>query len=373
MKNIVICCDGTSNDFGHENSNVIKLYSVLEKNTKKQVVYYDPGVGTPSTYDAFNPITRLVKRALGKGFGYGLSDNITEAYAFLMNTYEEGDQIYCFGFSRGAYTVRALAGLIDTCGLLHANSDNLIPEAMRIYHDRTLRDIAMDFKKTFARNCPIHLLGLWDTVSSVGWVYNPVTLQATTNNESVRIVRHAISIDERRAFFRQNLWGSRYQNTQDVKQVWFAGVHSDIGGSYPLAESGLSNITLEWMLAEAGDKGLRIGDEQSAREMVNKIPTPHLADQHNSLRGFWPTFEVWPKIVRIKKTLPEGGSKWISRLYINWGRMRFMNTHPKPTLHESVLLRLRGRPDYRPKNLMKICPDIAAITEHFPVEKWRRL
>ena len=373
MKNIVICCDGTSNDFGHDNSNVVKLYSVLEKNTARQAVYYDPGVGTPSTYDAFNPITKRVKHILGQSFGYGLSDNIMEAYAFLMKTYEAGDQVYCFGFSRGAYTVRALAGLIDTCGLLHANSDNLIPEAMRLYHDRGLNDIATEFKAAFARPCPVHFLGLWDTVSSIGWVYNPVALQATANNPSVGNVRHAISIDERRAFFRQNLWGSRYQNTQDVKQVWFAGVHSNVGGSYPLAESGLSNIALEWMLAEARDKGLRIGDEQKAREMVNHIPDPHLTEQHNSLTGFWLAAECCPKIVRVRKALPDGQAKWVSRPYINWRRMRFMSAAAKHSLHESVLLRLQGRQDYRPKNLMKICPDIDAIPAHFHIEKWNRL
>ena len=136
MKKIVICCDGTSNDFGDHNSNVVKLFNVLEKNTDRQLTYYDPGVGTPSTYDAFNPITKKLEYILGQSFGYGLNQNIMDAYAFLMKTYEEGDQLYFFGFSRGAYTVRALAGLINTCGLLYANSENLIAETMRIFHDR---------------------------------------------------------------------------------------------------------------------------------------------------------------------------------------------------------------------------------------------
>jgi uncharacterized protein (DUF2235 family) len=333
MKNIVICCDGTSNDFGHENSNVVKLYSVLEKNTAEQTVYYDPGVGTPSTYDAFNPITRQVKHYFGKCFGYGLSDNIMEAYAFLM----------------------------------------MIPEAMRLYHDRNLKSVADEFKETFARKCPIHFLGLWDTVSFVGWIYNPVALQATANNKSVKNVRHAISIDERRAFFRQNLWGNRYQTTQDVKQVWFAGVHSDVGGSYPPAESALSNIALEWMLVEAREKELKIGEEQKAKEMVNQIPEPHLKAQHNSLTGCWPIAECWPKIVRIRKAVTDGQSKWVSRPYFNLGRPRFLSTGHEITLHESVLLRLQGRQDYRPKNLMKICSDIDAIPTHFYIEKWKRL
>lgn len=378
-KNIIICCDGTSNDFGDLPSNVVKLFSVLDRTPDRQVVYYDPGVGTPSTYDAFNPITKNVKYVFGQSFGYGLSDNIMEAYKFLMQTYEEGDLLFFFGFSRGAYTVRALAGLIDTCGLLYANCQNLVPEAMRIYHDREKKDIAARFKKTFGRACSIHFLGVWDTVSSVGWVYNPVTLQATSTNRSVHYVRHAIAIDERRAFFRQNLWGKLKEKDdvikQDVKQVWFAGVHSDVGGSYPLAESGLSNIALEWMLLEAQEKGMLI-NAAKAKEVVTikDLPEPHLQDQHESLAGFWYVAEIWMKIVRMKKGVDASGKDiWVSRPYFNLGRFRFMDDKYKHTLHESVLLRLQQRKDYRPKNLMGICSDINAVPEYFHIEKWNRL
>lgn len=382
-KNIIICCDGTSLDIGDRRSNVVKLYAVLQRVPDQQIVYYDPGVGTPSTYNSFIPITKKLKNILGLSFGYGLSDNIVDAYRFLMQCYEEGDQLYFFGFSRGAYTVRALAGLIDTCGLLHANSQNLIPEAMRIYSDRSKKDIAVIFKQTFSRPCTVHFLGLWDTVSSVGWVYNPVTLQATSTNQSVKYVRHAISIDERRAFFRQNLWGRLKpeddQIRQDVKQVWFAGEHSDIGGSYPQEESALSNIALEWMLTEARDKGMLI-DEAKAREAVTikikdkVIDHPHLQPQHESLTGFWYVAEIWLKIVRVNKGKDANGkSIWVSRPYFNLGRHRFMSRTYKNTLHESVLLRLQGREDYRPKNLMGICNDINAIPEHFQIEKWVRL
>lgn len=376
MKNIVICCDGTGNDFGDQNSNVVKLFSVLEKNTERQLVYYDPGVGTPSTYDAFNPITKKLKYAFGAAFGYGLSEKIINAYKFLMKHYEAGDRLYFFGFSRGAYCIRALAGLINTCGLLHANSENLVPEAMRLYHDRSKKDIAKAFKKTFSRPCQIHFLGPWDTVSSVGWVWNPVTLQATSTNTSVKFVRHAIAIDERRAFFRTNLWGKLKPEDnaieQDVKQVWFAGVHSDVGGSYALEASGLSNIALEWMLVEAKGKGLFI-DDIKAREIVNQIPDPHLKDQNISLKGAWYIGEIWPKIVRIKKKLADGESKWVSRIYFNLCRNRPINNSTKPILHQSVTMRMQGRSDYRPKNLMKICSDINAFAQHFLIEDWKRL
>lgn len=376
-KNIIICCDGTSNDFGDRPSNVVKLFSVLDRTPDQQLVYYDPGVGTPSTYDAFNPITKKTQYILGQSFGYGLSDNIMDAYKFLMQSYEDGDKLYFFGFSRGAYTVRALAGLIDTCGLLYANSQNLVPEAMRIYSDRSKKDIAARFKSTFGRICRVHFLGLWDTVTSVGWVYNPVTLQATSTNPSVKYVRHAIAIDERRAFFRQNLWGRLKPEDdaikQDVKQVWFAGVHSDVGGSYAREASGLSNIALEWMLVEAKEQGMRIGDLEKAQEMVRDIPDPHLQDLNKSLTGFWHVAEYWMKIVRVNKGPAKGPSKWVSRPYFNLGRYRFMSFRTKHTLHESVWLRLQARQDYRPKNLMKICSDITAIPKYFHLEKWVRL
>jgi uncharacterized protein (DUF2235 family) len=374
MKNIVVCCDGTSNDFGNHNSNVVKIFNVLEKNTPRQATYYDPGVGTPSTYDAFNPVTRKIQYVLGQSFGYGLNQNIMDAYAFLMKTYEEGDRLYFFGFSRGAYTVRALAGLINTCGLLYAHSENLIAETMRIYHDRKAGEIAVNFKKTFSRNCTIHFLGLWDTVSSVGWVYNPVTLQGTSNNESVVNVRHAIAIDERRAFFRQNLWGSRFEKQQDIRQVWFSGVHSDVGGSYPENVSNLSNISLEWMIVEAMGKGLLFDEEklETIKSHLQKNTEPYLQDLNVSLSGGWLIAEYWPKLIRVNKGSAHK-PHWVSRLYVNKGRYRFMDTRYRHCLHESVLLRLQKRADYRPANLLKICPDPGDFNKHFDIEKWNRL
>ena len=401
-KNIIICCDGTSNDFGDKPSNVVHLFRSLIKDPERQAVYYDPGVGTPSTYDAFNPITKKLKYALGNAFGYGLSSNIMEAYKFLMQYYEDGDKLYFFGFSRGAYTVRALAGFINDCGLLHANCQNLVPEAMRIYSNRKFSEFPKDesgkiigasisgrFKKTFSRSIKIHFLGLWDTVTSVGWVWDPVTLQSTTNNRSVINVRHAISIDERRAFFRQNQWGKPRNDNQDYKQVWFAGVHSDIGGSYLPEESGLSNIALEWMLVEAREKGMHI-DLDKARELVKlkidgeEIDNLHLQPQHNSLTGFWHVAEYWPKLVRKnlaakkQREAREQGtevpdSKWVSRVYFNRSRYRYISSYERQILHESVVKRMREKADYRPNNVMKICGDLNGLEDNFIIEPWKKL
>jgi uncharacterized protein (DUF2235 family) len=113
-------------------------------------------------------------------------------------------------------------------------------------------DVAQNFKATFSRDCPLFFAGLWDTVSSVGWVFNPVKLPFSARNPSMKNGRHAISSHERRCYYQQNLWGTPFDG-QSIKQVWFAGVHSDVGGSYPESQSGLSKVTLEWMLHEAAD------------------------------------------------------------------------------------------------------------------------
>lgn len=370
MKNIILCCDGTSNDFGDNNSNVVKLYSVLKKDQKTQLTFYDPGVGTPSTYDAFNPITRKLQRGLGNGFGYGLTENIKEAYLYIMDKYEEGDKIFLFGFSRGAYTVRAIAGLINVCGLLPPSNQNLVAEALRVYHlprNKKSEKIQDSFKETFSRPCQIHFLGLWDTVKSVGWVYNPVSLKSTANNPIVKNVRHAISIDEKRAFFRQNLWG--WKNRETVKQVWFAGVHSDVGGSYPREKSGLSNIALEWMLVEAQELGLVIDDIDKARKIVQDIPNPHLADQNKSLTPAWYFAEAWPKLVKVRKGKGEH-KRYVSRMYFNLGKRRII--YNKSIIHESVLMRLKERSDYRPANLLK-GKAVAEVTNIYSIDPWRKL
>ena len=112
-KNLVVCCDGTGNEYGDRNSNVVKLYSVLEKNTEQQLAFYDPGVGTFSVQPAVTRVMRGFWRLLGLGFGLGITQNILDAYTFVMQNYREGDRIYIFGFSRGAYTARAVAGLLQ--------------------------------------------------------------------------------------------------------------------------------------------------------------------------------------------------------------------------------------------------------------------
>jgi uncharacterized protein (DUF2235 family) len=249
-KKIVICCDGTGNQFGKQNSNVVKLYKMLVCNAE-QIAYYHPGVGTVGARNALTQFARWWTQVIGLAFGYGISDNVADAYQFLMRTFQPGDELYLFGFSRGAYTARSLCGMLHCLGLLTNGNEALIPYAIRLIKGRPIDfAVAADFKKTFSLECKPHFVGLWDTISSVGWVYNAVHFPYTTaaSNADFRLVRHAVSIDERRAFFRQNLFGQPHDAQQDVQEVWFAGVHSDVGGSYPESESQLSQIALRWMV-----------------------------------------------------------------------------------------------------------------------------
>src|SRR6202050_348858 len=221
MKKIVICCDGTGNEFGTQNSNVIKLYQCLDGSSGTQVSYYHPGVGTMGDMRALSTAGKVWTKFRGLAFGYGFSQNIADAYQFLMQTFEDGDAVYIFGFSRGAYTARALCGMLQMMGLLCPGNEGLIPYAMRLFkrRDGFLRRlkaspnkfrIAAGFKKTFGRECKPHFLGVWDTVSSVGWILDPIGLKPgslpyTYELGEISVIRHAVSLDERRAFFRSNL------------------------------------------------------------------------------------------------------------------------------------------------------------------------
>ncbi len=348
-KNIAICCDGTGNQFGEQNSNVVKLYQTLVCNAS-QIAYYHPGVGTMGSRNALTRIGKLWTRVIGLAFGYGISDNIADAYQFLMRAFEPGDQVYVFGFSRGAYTARALCGMLHVVGLLTEGNEGLIPYAIRMIKRKKIDfEVAADFKKTFSRDCKPHFVGVWDTVSSVGWIYNAVHFPFTraTKNPDLHIARHAVSIDERRAFFRENLFGAPHDPRQDILEVWFAGVHSDVGGSYPESESQLSKIALEWMLGEAEFAGLKV-DPYRKTDILGKPPKPDPSTEikHESLHGWWWIAELWPKVVHVQT--PQG--TWKKSIGVNFARRRRIS--PDSLVHESVEQRLTSaRLAYKPSNL----------------------
>ena len=366
-KNIVICCDGTGNEFGEKNSNVVKLCQTLRRDAT-QITYYHPGVGTIGAKNALSVVGKAWTKYRGLAFGYGLSENIADAYQYLMRTFEPGARVFIFGFSRGAYTARGLCGMLQMFGLLPQGNEGLIPYAIRLFKRndqsvvRRIRGTpskfktAAEFKKTFCRDCKPHFVGLWDTVSSVGWILDPFGLKPghlphTFDLRDSSIIRHAVSIDERRAFFRQNLVGE--EPGRDIKQVWFAGVHSDVGGSYPEAESGLSKISLRWMLREAESADLLLDGA-----MVDKIlgadpayTTPQAnAVQHNSLNICWWWGEFWPKWTK-RQTSPRGSgpAAFTGAPRLNLFRSRHIPAGAR--IHESVFTRMNLLPAYTPSNI----------------------
>jgi uncharacterized protein (DUF2235 family) len=348
-KNIVICCDGTNNEFGATNTNVVKLYSVLKIQPGQQVAYYHPGVGTLGAPNALTRLSKWWTQLLGSAFGYGITDNICNAYAFLMDEYEDGDKVFIFGFSRGAYTARALAGMLYMFGLIRKGNESLIPYATKMLKNLTEETfrVAPQFKATFSRECKPHFVGVWDTVSSVGWLYDPVKLPYSTNDPDIAVGRHAISIDERRCMFKQNLWGDPKPG-QDLKQIWFAGVHCDVGGGYAESETGLSKIAFEWMLDEAELQCLMVDSVKASRILGTDdtafAPPDPKGLLHRSLTGFWWILEFWPKPHRDMKYQPPK-TKW----GIGRGHRRFMREGA--TIHQTVELRMQEMGDYRPSNL----------------------
>ena len=315
-KNIVVCCDGTANEFAHDRTNVIKFYSVLVQDTPAQITFYHPGIGTMEPFGSLSPITRWFTRLLGMAVGYELGNDIRDAYAFLVENYEPGDQIYLFGFSRGAFTVRAVASLILWYGLIREGNEPLIPYAIRMLMAiqrakspadvQAYFDLAKQFRETMSCATPsIHFVGVWDTVSSVGWVDNPLHLPGEANNPTIEIGRHAVSIDEHRAFFRSHLWvppndPAKPHGPHDVKQIWFPGVHCDVGGGYAEQDSGISKYALKWMIDEAKAAGLLVDPVKEADVLgltsgSQYAPAKPDAKKHESLTGFWNIAEFIPK------------------------------------------------------------------------------
>lgn len=383
-KNLYVCCDGTGNEFhiNDGNSNVVKLYTALDLNPHN-LAYYHPGVGTLGD-PTKKGLAKEWSVLCGLAFGRGFRDNVLDAYRYLMQHYAAGDRVFLFGFSRGAYTARALAGLLHGYGLLCRGNEGHIPYAWRMYTDqldeqqlKRGRSISTDttFRDTFShRDFSIYFVGLWDTVSSVGWVSNPLRLLDMAQNPLMQRGRHAISIDERRCFYQDNIWGppvpvdtpnaflgeprpADLPVMQDIRQVWFAGVHSDVGGSYTQETSGLANITLEWMLDEAEKAGANICPERKRLvlgELESGEPTPPNAalaplypkpkhkTLHRSLRGPW-----WPLEFLPHRYYAKDNSKVIMRIPL--GAYRLI---PQGALiHPSVRERFQKHPCYKPKNI----------------------
>ncbi len=316
-KNLVVCCDGTGSTPTQGKTNVARLYEAVEQDGAEQVGFYGAGVGTfgPFGWRLAKPIGKL----MGAAFGYGVKQNVEQAYRFLLEQFEPGDRVFLFGFSRGAFTVRSLAGMLHKCGLLYASNEHLLSRASDTYFERDNDATAARFKRAYCRECKPRFLGVWDTVASLGWLLSLRTFHDTRLNPDVAHGYHAVAIDERRPKFAPSLWDeSALQPHQDVRQVWFAGVHSDVGGGYP--ERGLGDVTLAWILDAAAEQGLRMNRE--ARAALEPDP---LGMMHESYRG------LWRLLGREPRAIP--------------GDAR---------IHESVFVRLEGDTGYAPANLPRL-------------------
>ncbi|KAL0060019.1 hypothetical protein AAF712_013198 [Marasmius tenuissimus] len=209
-RNLILCFDGTSSEYSSQNTNVVKFFSLLEKgDSEEQLCYYQAGVGTYFDPGAVSPLLQWGAKILDEAFAWYLPTHVMEGYRFIMQNYRPDDKISIFGFSRGAYTARAVAGMLYKVGLLPKDNDEQIPFAYKLYSrtDDEGIELAAGFKTTYCSNhsVKIEFMGVWDTVSSVG-VITTRSLPFTDSNTAVKTFRHAVAIDERRTRFRANLF-----------------------------------------------------------------------------------------------------------------------------------------------------------------------
>ncbi|SDR47664.1 DUF2235 domain-containing protein [Pseudovibrio sp. Tun.PSC04-5.I4] len=291
-KNIAIFSDGTGQEGGKgPDTNVYKLFKICENRTENQITFYDRGLGTSAQ-------SNFAVRALGNATGSGISRNLLDCYRFIFDNYMAGDKIYLFGFSRGAATVRSLAGFVEMFGIIPKSRPDLIDVGYGIYR---ISDIAMrkkaatDFVKQHHNMwAPIEFLGVWDTVAALGlpWegasrLLNKVPwfkheFHDLDLTPAVRNAYHALSIDDDRRVFHPVLWNQRTAPNQIMQQTWFAGVHTDVGGGY--AEAGLSDITMAWMLGHAKRCGLLI-HKKSGKALQKSLKPDYKIDTHNPRAG----------------------------------------------------------------------------------------
>ncbi len=378
-RRLILCCDGTGNEIEENQSNVLKFYRLLKKD-ETQIGFYDPGVGTISDSSPWARFKSKAYGVFGLATGYGLDDNVLEAYRFLIRNYQKDDQIYLLGFSRGAYTARVLAGFINMVGLLDPRNENLCGYALTAYKRASEKDdfaIAWRFQEVVeTRRVTIRFMGCWDTVGSVivprpdrMFIPSLEKLPYTQRNSCVKVFRHAMAIDERRRMFRLLPWApaQKFKTNpfvkdedapmQDAKQVWFAGVHSDIGGGYAEAESGAAKIPLKWMVDEAKAQGIEFRDEMVRRLVEGQNPknsTRHYtapdanADLHDSMNSAWTVLEWLPKSAKLKEW-KDRNSRYGVYLPRSEPRLIPVDADIDPSVHERT--HYRAGKSYKPINL----------------------
>lgn len=310
-KKIIICCDGTGNEpAANGSSNVFDLTGLLEASAE-QLIYYDPGLGTEAAPGAQSGIGKKTSKLMGLAFGKGLSKNIIDAYKFLMVNYTPGDEIYMFGFSRGAYTVRTIAGMLQLIGLLRPGSENLLDFALANYTNKGEKNWAnlSAFKGALCQQIseqspryqvPIKFMGVWDTVKSVGLFRNSTRLAYTDILPNVKSLHHALALDERRLKFRPDHFIGSGSEDGSVQSMWFKGVHSDVGGGYEDGERGLSDHAMIWIMEGASAQGL-VFNQTKFETSIERRKAKAIQDAddneaqglknydtaHNSLKPYW--------------------------------------------------------------------------------------
>ncbi|MET7732949.1 DUF2235 domain-containing protein [Streptomyces sp. NPDC005402] len=379
-RHLVVCCDGTWNraDQSHK-TNVAKVALAVRQRTAvgtEQRVYYHSGVGA-----------QRPERLRGGAFGLGLSRNVLDAYRFLIQTYEPGDSLYLFGFSRGAFTARSLAGLVRNCGILRREQADRIDEAWALYRSRTKSPTSVAatlFRQAYAHETEIRFVGVWDTVGSLGipvpapWFLRPLVnrfnkrwaFHDTDLSTRVNGAFHALAVDEQRSAFPPTLWHQQKgaaEQGQELRQVWFAGVHTDVGGGE--ADSGLSDLTLLWMVGHATRYGLecdtralgRKPDETNPDRSTDFAVRPDpLGPRHYSRVKFYKVFRVLDRPIGEAEEPRDPKKPRAPEDHVLDGR---------EYLADSVLTRYELKSDYRPPALgeyFRIFGDAQRI-EHAPL------
>ncbi|MFD1811506.1 DUF2235 domain-containing protein [Rhodococcus gannanensis] len=328
-KRLVVCCDGTWNSPDEKNpTNVSKIALAIapsDASGKEQRTYYGSGVGT-----------RKNERFRGGAFGVGLSRDVRNAYRFLVDNFEPGDEIYFFGFSRGAFTARSTAGFVARCGILRREHTHRIDEAYALYRSKKksagregIESIL--FRRAYSHETWIRFVGVFDTVGSLGIPLNLWRLSGLINRRwqfhdtelspTVDSAFHALAIDEKRRPFRPTVWAPKKDDTktgpgedvtpppdprrgrppQQIEQVWFAGVHKDVGGGY--AKHSASDITLQWMVDRArrchlefragafddrsSNEGQPATEEEWRLRAYTSVAPDALGELNESRRGFY--------------------------------------------------------------------------------------
>jgi uncharacterized protein (DUF2235 family) len=321
-KNLIVCCDGTWNEPDElrgkvaEPTNVAKLAMAVVSDVEvaaadqSQLLFYETGVGT--AHD---------EHIIGGAFGYGISANLRGAYRFLAQNYVPGDRVYVFGFSRGAYTARSLGGLIHNCGILRSECVDQVDTAFSFYRDRTNQThprtlAARIFRDMYSHDeSAVFFTGVWDTVGALGipeelpgwtelsklftgwerlWGFHDTQLA-----RDVRFAYQALSIDEERPPYKPTLWTQSDQaDGQTLEQVWFSGVHSEVGGG--THDNALSDVAFLWMAAKARAQGVLFKDgqpETGAPEIGLPAPAPNYAGPLvQSRKGPWAVLHPYHRL-----------------------------------------------------------------------------